>query len=348
MTIAPVPPASATVIGDAAAPGAAAATQGPAPTASAPHPPDVTPQAGPAAALGAAVQAAAGRQSGLASLFAELQVVVQTPGLPAPVLAAASQLLGLPLPLDPPPSAADLRQAVAQSGLFLEAQLASAGATAGGDLKAALLDLGQALEAWLGPSAARPAPGGQPPAPPYRGGPVRGQPPAQAGLAADAPPEAVGARLLQATGGAIARQTLQQAASLPDHSPRPSHAQGSQWLFEVPLATQQGAAVAQFAIARDGRASGGDGGDPPAWKTDVSLHLEPMGSVHARIVLTGDRVRVTLWAENDGTAGRLGARGDELAKALLDEGLAATVNVVAGAPPSAPAPSAGRLVDQAL
>lgn len=346
MTIAPLPPAStaATGVTPQPAPGA----DGAAAETSAMAPPPVGAQAGPATALDAAVQAAASRQGGLATLMTNLEVALQTPGVPAPVLTAATQALGLRLPLDPPPTGADLRQALARSGLFLEAQLAASEALVGPDLKAALLSLDQTLQAWLGAAPARAATAAPPPAPPYRGGPVRGQPPAPSSLPPDTPLEAVGARLTQETGGALARQLLLQAAALPDQA-RPSDplAQGPQWLFELPLMTPQGAAVAQFEIARDGGRAAGGGEDQPVWRARFSLHLEPMGPVHAKIALSGDRVRVSLWAEVGETADRLAAQSADLSKALLDDGLAAQVSVAPGAPSAAAAP-AGRLVDRAL
>jgi len=61
--------------------------------------------------------------------------------------------------------------------------------------------------------------------------------------------------LLDDTDAAIARQTLLQVASLPDRV----DASGGRidpsmprWNFEVPFATPQGTAMAQFEIARDG------------------------------------------------------------------------------------------------
>lgn len=343
MTIAPIAPASTAAAGLTQQPGADAA-------ASSDKPPlPVGAQAGPVLALEAAVQAAAGRQGGLAPLMADLEVALQTPGLPAAVLAAATQALGFRLPLDPPPTAADLRQAMAQSGLFLEAQLASPEAAAGPDLKAALLSLDQALLAWLGAESAQAATAAPPPAPPFRGGPVRGQAPVAASLAPDTPPEAVGARLMRATGGALARQLLLQAAALPDQ-PRPTDlaAQGAQWRFELPLMTPQGAAIAQFEIARDGHPAADGEEALPVWRAGFSLHLEPMGPVHGKIALSGERVRVSLWAETGETVDRLAAQSADLSSALLEAGLTAQVNVASGAPSAPPPPPAGRLVDRAL
>lgn len=340
MTISPLSAVSSAAIGAGVAP-VQSGDQTPASAA----PPAIGPQSAALAALDAAVQTAAGRQSGLAPLLADLEVALQTPGLPAPVLAAAAQVLGLRMPLDPAPAGADLRQAMTQSGLFLETLMASSDTPAGPDLKAALLALSQALETWLG-GGGHGTPTARSPAPPYAGGPVRGQPPTAASLPPGASAETVGGRLVQQTGGAIARQVLLQAGSLPGQPRAADQAQNPQWLFEIPLATPQGAAVAQFEIARDG-GRGGEDEDPPVWRARFSLHLEPMGPVHAKIALRGDQVHVSLWAENAGTADQLATQSADLSNALRADDLSATVSVAPGAPAVAP-PPAGRLVDQAL
>jgi hypothetical protein len=127
-----------------------------------------------AQAVSVATAAAAIRQSALAPLLADLAQAVVSPSTPAPVQAAAANVLALQTPLDPPPSAADLRQAVASSGLFLEAQLGSAATpapTPASDLKAALLVLQSLAKAWADSasvaSSATPggANGGTPPSP---------------------------------------------------------------------------------------------------------------------------------------------------------------------------------------
>jgi hypothetical protein len=70
-----------------------------------------------------ATQAAASRQAGLAPLLADLAQVVEARAAPRPVLQAAQDVLNLRVPLDTGISAADIKQALAQSGLFLEARL---------------------------------------------------------------------------------------------------------------------------------------------------------------------------------------------------------------------------------
>ena len=76
------------------------------------------------------------------------------------------------------------------------------------------------------------------------------------------------------------------------------------WNFEVPFATPQGTAIAQFEVSRDGSAVKAD---PQAriWRARFSLDVEPMGPVHAMIALAGARASVTLWAARAATAAQL-------------------------------------------
>jgi hypothetical protein len=296
----------------------------------------------------AAVQTAAGAQGGLASLLADLSAAIQSPALPQPVQAAMARVLGFQLPIDPAPSSADLRRATAQSGLFLETTLATQETAPDDDLKAALLTLGQALETWRGGSAAPPGatPSTPAPAPPYSGGPTQGQPALAPGLAPDAPAEAVADRLIKQTGAAISRQVLMQAASAAKGAASPNDPGAAQWLFEIPLATPQGASIAQFEIDRDGAAVGRDE-DERVWRARFSLDVDPMGPVHAKITLSGRVARVAIWAENDDTLARLSQQKDDLSNALLGEDLDGQVAILPGAPTTA-APAAGQFMDKAV
>src|SRR5262245_51657057 len=109
-----------------------------------------------AVALTQAVRNAAARQNGLSPLMADVAAAAELEMLPAPVRAAAQQVLALRTPLRPDLTANDIKQAFARSGLFLEARLAaSAPSEPMPDLKAALSVLRQALGSWL--EAAAPA-----------------------------------------------------------------------------------------------------------------------------------------------------------------------------------------------
>lgn len=95
-------------------------------------------------------QAAAARQGSLAQLFANLDAI-DLSTLPQQLQAAVTQLKAQRPALTAALSAADLKQAFQASGLFMEATLASGAATAtmAPDLKAALMQLRQALTSTL-------------------------------------------------------------------------------------------------------------------------------------------------------------------------------------------------------
>ncbi|HEX4180729.1 MAG TPA: flagellar hook-length control protein FliK [Caulobacteraceae bacterium] len=160
MSITAIPPVSTSVSNGPGAATAAAPTQtGTTISALAnaqPSTSQTSAQTPQAVAVGAAALVAAVRQSGLATLMADLSQALANPATPAPVQAAASQVLALRTPLDPPPSGADLQQAAARSGLFLEANLA-AGAAPAADIKAALLVVRQVLNTWSDSVAGEPA-----------------------------------------------------------------------------------------------------------------------------------------------------------------------------------------------
>jgi hypothetical protein len=157
--------------------------------------------------------------------------------------------------------------------------------------------------------------------------------------------------LLDDTHAALARQTLLQVASLPDRADLPtSHSEVSvpRWNFEIPFATPQGTAIAQFEISRDG---GGSEVDPAkrVWRARFSLDVEPAGPVHALISFSDSSTSVRMWAELPQTAARLRASATELGQALNRAALVpGDIVIREGTPPqSRPAPP-GHFLDRAL
>lgn len=272
---------------------------------------------------------AAGRQAALGPVLADLARALDAPALPPTLKAAISRVLAFQTPTDRPPTGETIRMAVAQSGLFLEANLA-AGRPAPMDLKAALLVLQQALA--LDPT--RPPPRRAPTAntpPPTREGVQAGQPAATARLDPEAEPAELSHQLRGGVDQALARQTLSQLASRPDGGP-------PHWMCELPLATPQGPAVAPFVIEADEPRSGADDA-APVWRARFALDLPELGPVHVNLRMAGGRTTATLWAEAPETLSRLRERGDELAGQLGGD-----VAFRAGAPAGA-APPPGRLLD---
>jgi hypothetical protein len=186
--------------------------------------------------------------------------------------------------------------------------------------------------------------------PPFRGALPSPQAIAQASLVPNAPLAETVHRLLDDTDAAIARQTLLQVASLPDRTDAPGHRIDPtvpQWNFEIPFATPQGTAMAQFEVSRDGA---GEEPDPAkrAWRARFSLNVEPSGPVHALITLIGDKTSVRMWAERPATAAQLRAGVSELSQALTKAELNPGDIVVRDGLPPPPAPvKAGHFLDRA-
>ncbi|UPJ45167.1 flagellar hook-length control protein FliK [Bradyrhizobium sp. 40] len=186
--------------------------------------------------------------------------------------------------------------------------------------------------------------------PPVRGALPSPQSIASPSLVPDTPLSATVHRLLDDTDAALARQTLLQVASLPDRTDASGHRIDPtvpQWNFEIPFATPQGTAMAQFEISRDG---GNESADPArrAWRARFTLNVEPAGPVHALITLNGDKTFVRMWAERPTTAQQLRAGIGELNQALTRAELKPGDILVRDGTPPQPTPArAGHFLDRA-
>ncbi len=191
------------------------------------------------------------------------------------------------------------------------------------------------------------------PPPPFPGALPAAQPVMPANLTPHAPVDANLRRILTETEGALARQTLLQVASLPDRTdaaPARVDAAQPRWAFEIPLATPQGTAVAQFEISRDrDEAAQAAGSSGTVWQARFSLDVEPAGPVHALISLRGEKTSVRLWAERPATTALLRAGAADLGRALARADLVSGDIVVRDGAPPAPRPAvAGHFLDRAL
>jgi Flagellar hook-length control protein FliK len=188
------------------------------------------------------------------------------------------------------------------------------------------------------------------PPPPISGALPAAQPVMPATLASNSSPQSAMQHLLADTDAAIARQTLLQVASLPDRvdvvatqldptAPR--------WNFEIPFATRQGTAMAQFEISRDGSGSEVEAAKR-VWRARFSLDVEPAGPVHAQVSLSGERTSVRMWAERPATADQLRAGVSQLSQALSRAELQPGDIVVRDGAPLQSAPArAGHFLDRA-
>jgi Flagellar hook-length control protein FliK len=189
------------------------------------------------------------------------------------------------------------------------------------------------------------------PPPPLSGALPAAQPVMAATLLSNSSAESAMRRLLADTGAAIARQTLLQVASLPgqaDTTAARLDPTAPRWNFEIPFATPQGTAMAQFEISSDG---GGNPADAAkrVWRARFTLDVEPAGPVHALVSLNGERTSVRIWAERPATAGQLRAGVAQLSLALSRAELQPGDIVVWDGAPSRSAPArAGHFLDRAL
>jgi hypothetical protein len=120
------------------------------------------------------------------------------------------------------------------------------------------------------------------------------------------------------------------------------------WNFEIPFATAQGTAMAQFEISRDG---GGHAVEAAkrVWRARLSLNVEPAGPVHALVSLSGDKTSVRMWAERPATAMQLRAGAAQLSQALSRAELQpGDIVIREGAPVQTAFAPAGHFLDRAL
>jgi hypothetical protein len=188
------------------------------------------------------------------------------------------------------------------------------------------------------------------PPPPFRGSLPSAQPVASPSIPANAPLATITHRLLDDTDAALARQTLLQVASLPDRTDLSAARLDPtvpRWNFEIPFATPQGTAMAQFEISRDGA-----GNEVQAakrvWRARFSLDVEPAGPVHALISFSSERTSVRMWAERPQTAAQLRAGAGQLSQALtLAQLQPGDIVIREGSPPQAAPAKAGHFLDRA-
>ena len=190
------------------------------------------------------------------------------------------------------------------------------------------------------------------PPPPISGALPAAQPVMAATLVSNSPLDTAMHQLLADTDGAIARQTLLQVASLPDQvDPVTGRIEqvAPRWNFEIPFVTQQGTAMAQFEISRDGGTASEADAASRAWRARFTLDVEPAGPVHALVSLSGERTSVRMWAERPATADQLRAGVAQLSQALSRAELQPGDIVIRdGAPLQLVSAKAGHFLDRAL
>jgi Flagellar hook-length control protein FliK len=296
----------------------------------------------------------------LAPLLASEIATPQMQGAAMPIAADAlvssvvSQILS---PISTPADAAT-RTAVSSAALNLLQEALQAGPLTAANLSRFVLDDGALLSLLPAVAGARIASADDGdvartnvPPPPLRGALPAAQPVMPATLVSNSRLETAMHQLLTDTDGAIARQTLLQVASLPGQTDMTAgrlDPAAPRWNFEIPFATPQGTAMAQFEISRDG---GGNEVEAAkrVWRARFSLDVEPAGPVHAQVTLSGERTSVRMWAERPATAAQLRAGAAQLSQALSKAELRPGDIVIRdGAPAQTASAPAGHFLDRAL
>ncbi len=188
-----------------------------------------------------------------------------------------------------------VRQALQESGLFLEARLGAAQPPLPGDRKLQLLRLLQRL------------------APENRAPETPAKDPTQEATRHSA--DSLLNRLRQLVETSVARIQHHQASSLAEDEPN-----RTLWQFDLPLQFGDRRETLPLRILREQSAEE-DTTASATWKVDVHFDFADLGPVSARITLQGDQVSCAFRSENDDTAQRFETALPRLADRLHEMGL---------------------------
>jgi hypothetical protein len=335
--------------------------------------PAVAPAQAPASAralAGPLLGSALANQNSLAPLLANLRAIAGgevSLVLPKPLLTLIESVLAQTVPAERrAPTGEALKEAVARSGVFLEARQAQGQpGPPQSDLKSSLQGLRAALTPLVAALAETPAAkaaataraidsaprnaapdlSARPPAP-RRDGPLVAQAAVEPSLSAGDRPLTATQTLLEQTDSALDRLTLSQFASLPLEGARQDQNQGQRLLTEIPLAFHSGTAIMPLRIEKEAERREAGAVEGPLWRVRFALDVEPMGPLQGVVTLQGRKVGVTLWAEREETGRLLRGAAPDLESALVqarfEEG---TVDVHTGQPRVMQA-TAGQFLDR--
>ncbi|QDE40703.1 flagellar hook-length control protein FliK [Luteibacter pinisoli] len=241
------------------------------------------------------------QQNGYSQLLSVLSALARRPVarvLPEPLRTALATLeasISKPEDVSTPDG---MKQAIAKSGAFLEAQLAEPHheTPATDDFKAALLNLRRALtdipqtrqamiQAPSRPFTDTP--------PPLAQRALVAQPRAEELLAEEADADGLVSHLRTDVRAAVARVEIGQLESQP---------QAGLWMVEIPLTGVRGYDVLQLRI-EEGKP--GPGEPEGMWTVGFAIDPPTLGAVQGEVQLRGMRVSVRLWAQYAETVGRL-------------------------------------------
>ncbi len=227
-----------------------------------------------------------------------------------------------------------VKQAVLHSGLFHEARLTHALPAEPADTKTRLLQLLTRFEAEaeadldleLDPGRPRPTPDAGDKSAPSRA----------------AITDSLLARLTRLVEASVSRIQLQQAASLPaEESPRQA------WQLDLPVQLPDESHDLMLRIERDTTEQDAHGGS--TWAVNLAFQFDNIGTLQARVGLSGERVSTTFWSDRDNTHRRVEQRLPALQLAFEAQGLEVVhLSGVLGAPaePLIRIPMPDKLLDE--
>jgi hypothetical protein len=330
------------------------------------------PQAAPQAAINTILKQALPKQASMANLLANIAQLNQ-PGraalLPAPVETIVKRLFQQLPAADKVSNPQQLKQAITNSGVFLENKLnkgsddktanalkevlkqtlqaaetkpeASRPSATGTDLKASLLRLLSAVQQ----TSRVTAPKGSPLQPdsaaqtkllplPFTPPPLRGQLP-QPQAKTEATLQQLGSLQLQLlelgrqTEAAVARTHLHQAASMPGGDQTVNT-----WALELPLRNGQQVDLFDMVIEEETGGDREDQQDGHPWSITLAFDLDGLGPVYARLRLLNDKISTLFWAERPETTRLFNQHLNELMQRYRDNGLEpAELHCFQGPPP---------------
>jgi hypothetical protein len=262
------------------------------------------------------------RQQNPALLLANLAWIAQRKSgvetLPRSIVQAAAHLWHALPQAESLGDPSALETAIARSGVFLEANLATQRGPAdprfASDLKTLLLTFQRTLQtSGAKPTSTHSDAAGHAPVPTPRG-PLTTLPAAPATLAVLEEPVQQLNELARQTDGSLARlTTVQISNSAADPAVQ-------SLLIDLPVRYEDRAAVLRLKIEHDGsRRRDGDGSD--SWTVEAAIDLGAVGGLHAKVTLIGKRIGVQLRAESPAVVAALSQRADELEALLAESGL---------------------------
>ena len=300
--------------------------------------------------LGQHLGAQNSRQGSLEGLFSAL---TNTAALPEGLSGTAERLLGLIPEMQQLGDAKTLAQALAKSGIFLEARLLSGQAESlHSDMKAALLrliaqlpglpgsgplsaaqsaaTLGQMLPAFarnalgtLGQSNARQL---------AQSFPLPSKPLFTADGEADLE------LMLKLAAAALSRLQTHQLSSLAQTQTGPDGTQVTTWQIEVPMRDARDIVALQIKLQREEESQkNGKEKSETLWRIDLAFDVAPLGPLQVQAQLSSGSLSSQIWAERSSTAQLISTELDYLRQRLLNAGL--TIGELAcrqGTPPQGP------------